>query len=87
MQNTQIIVGKDTIYKTQQILVNDSLVLNYIQLQKSVFVIPLTKLMVFFMGFVLVVTFIANISGIIGFFIFMIMFYYYVKGVIFIEPK
>ena len=50
-------------------------------------VIPLTKLMFFFMGFVLVVTFIANISGIIGFFIFMIMFYYYVKGVIFIEPK
>lgn len=34
----------DTIYKTQQILVNDSLVLNYIQLQKSAFVIPLTKL-------------------------------------------
>ena len=50
-------------------------------------VIPVTKLMVFFMGFVLVVTFIANISGIIGFFIFMIMFYYYVKGVIFIEPN
>ncbi len=40
----KIIVGKDTIYKTQQILVNDSLVLNYIQLQKSAFVIPLTKL-------------------------------------------
>jgi hypothetical protein len=39
-----MIVGKDTIYKTQQILVNDSLVLNYIQLQKSAFVIPLTKL-------------------------------------------
>jgi len=50
-------------------------------------VIPVTKLMVFFMGFVLVVTFIANISGIIGFFLFMIMFYYYVKGVIFIEPN
>jgi hypothetical protein len=44
LQNTQIIVGKDTIYTTQQILVNDSLVLNYIQLQKSAFVIPLTKL-------------------------------------------
>ena len=50
-------------------------------------VFPLTKLMVFFMGFVLVITFIANISGIIGFFIFMIMFYYYVKGIIFIEPN
>jgi len=50
-------------------------------------IIPVTKIMVFFMGFVLVVTFIANISGIIGFFIFMIMFYYYVKGIIFIEPK
>ncbi len=44
MQNTQIIVGKDTIYKTQQVLVNDSLVLNYMQLQKSAFAIPLTKL-------------------------------------------
>lgn len=52
-----------------------------------VVIIPLTKLMVFFMGFVLVVTFIANISGIIGFFLFMIMFYYYVKGIIFIEPN
>lgn len=50
-------------------------------------VIPLTKLMVFFMGFVLVITFIANIAGIIGFFIFMVMFYYYVKGIIFIEPN
>ena len=50
-------------------------------------IIPVTKAMVFFMGFVLVVTFIANISGIIGFFIFMIMFYYYVKGIIFIEPS
>jgi hypothetical protein len=50
-------------------------------------VIPLTKLMVFFMGFVLVITFIANIAGIIGFLIFMVMFYYYVKGIIFIEPN
>ena len=40
----KIIVGKDTIYKTQQILVNDSLVLNYMQLQKNAFAIPLTKL-------------------------------------------
>ena len=50
-------------------------------------VIPFTKLMAFFMGFVLVITFIANIAGIIGFLIFMLMFYYYVKGIIFIEPN
>lgn len=44
VQNPQIIIGKDTIYTAQQVIVNDSLVLNYMQLQKSVFVIPLTKL-------------------------------------------
>jgi hypothetical protein len=44
VQNPQIIVGKDTIYSAQQVLVNDSLVLNYMQLQKSAFAIPLTKL-------------------------------------------
>ncbi len=44
VQNPQITIGKDTIYTAQQVIVNDSLVLNYMQLQKSVFVIPLTKL-------------------------------------------
>lgn len=44
VQNPQIIVGKDSIYTAQQVLVNDSLVLNYTQLQKSAFAIPLTKL-------------------------------------------
>ena len=44
VQNPQIIVGKDTIYTAQQVLVNDSLVLNYMQLQKNAFAIPLTKL-------------------------------------------
>jgi hypothetical protein len=38
------------------------------------------------MAVVLVVTFIANISGILGFVIFIVMFYYYVKGIIYIEP-
>jgi hypothetical protein len=34
----------DTIWTAQQVLVNDSLVLNSTQLQKSAFEIPLTKL-------------------------------------------
>ncbi len=44
VQNPQLIQGNDTIYTAQQVLVNDSLVLNYTQLQKSAFAIPLTKL-------------------------------------------
>ncbi len=50
-------------------------------------VFPITKIMFFFMAFVLMVTFIANIAGILGFFIFILMFYYYVKGIIMIEPS
>jgi hypothetical protein len=50
-------------------------------------IFPIAKLMFLFMAFVLVVTFIANIAGIIGFFLFILMFYYYVKGIIFIEPS
>ena len=50
-------------------------------------VIPqMAKILLYFMFIVLIVTFIANISGLLGFFIFMIMFYYYVKGIIYIEP-
>jgi hypothetical protein len=49
-------------------------------------VVPVFKIMTYFMGFVLIMTFIGNIAGILGFFIFMAMFYYYVKGIIFIEP-
>ncbi len=67
-----------------------TLLQGFINLVKNliiVVVIPLIKVMILFMGFVLVVTFIANISGIIGFFLFMIMFYYYVKGIILIEPS
>lgn len=44
VQNPQIIVGKDSIYTAQQVLVNDSLVLNHMQLQINAFAIPLTKL-------------------------------------------
>ena len=40
---------------------------------------PVSKVLIYFMGFVLVLTFIGNIAGILGFFIFMLMFYYYVK--------
>lgn len=43
-QNPNMIKGKDTIWTAQQVLVNDSLVLNSMQLQKSAFAIPLTKL-------------------------------------------
>ncbi len=44
VQNPRLIKGQDTIYTAQQVLVNDSLVLNYTQLQKSAFAIPLTKM-------------------------------------------
>jgi hypothetical protein len=47
---------------------------------------PITKILVYFMGFVLIITFIGNIAGILGFFLFMVMFYYYVKGIIYIQP-
>jgi hypothetical protein len=50
-------------------------------------VIPsMAQILLYVMFVVLIVTFIANISGILGFFIFMIMLYYYVKGIIYIEP-
>ena len=42
-------------------------------------VLPLAQIMLYFMFIVLIVTFIANISGIIGCCLFMLMFYYYVK--------
>jgi hypothetical protein len=48
---------------------------------------PISKVLIYFMGFVLILTFIGNISGILGFFLFMLMFYYYIKGIIFIEPS
>ncbi len=49
-------------------------------------IFPILTPFVYFMGFVLIITFIGNIAGILGFFLFMIMFYYYVKGIIFIQP-
>jgi hypothetical protein len=49
-------------------------------------IFPIAQYMIYFLAIVLIVTFIANISGIIGFFIFILMFYYYVKGIIFIDP-
>ena len=49
-------------------------------------IFPMSKILLYFMAVVLVVTFIANISGILGFVIFIVMFYYYVKGIIYIEP-
>lgn len=44
VQNPSLIKGVDTIYTAQQVIVNDSLLLNSMQLQKSAFAIPLTKL-------------------------------------------
>ncbi|MES2513943.1 MAG: hypothetical protein V4580_07345 [Bacteroidota bacterium] len=44
VQNPRLVSGNDTIYTAQQVLVNDSLVLNSMQLQKSAFTIPLNKL-------------------------------------------
>jgi hypothetical protein len=52
----------------------------------SYIIFPLAQIMLYFMFIVLIVTFIANISGIIGCCLFMLMFYYYVKGIIFIDP-
>jgi hypothetical protein len=44
VQNPRLVNDNDTIYTAQQVLVNDSLVLNSTQLQKRAFTIPLTKL-------------------------------------------
>lgn len=60
---------------------------NVIKFVSLKIIFPVAKLMFFFMAFVLMITFIANIAGIIGFFIFILMFYYYVKGIILIEPS
>ena len=49
-------------------------------------IFPMAQILLYFMFIVLILTFIANISGILGFLIFMLMFYYYVKGIIYIEP-
>ena len=44
LQNPHLIKENDTIYSALQVLVNDKLVLNSMQLQKSAFAIPLTKM-------------------------------------------
>ncbi len=62
-------------------------IVNGVWLSLSEVVWPLTKVLIYFMGFVLILTFIGNIAGILGFFIFILMLYYYVKGIIFIEPS
>jgi hypothetical protein len=50
------------------------------------FIIPLTKYIFYFMMFCFALTLIGNLAGIFGFFIFVIVFYYYVKGILFIQP-
>ena len=52
----------------------------------SYIIFPVAQYMLYFMAIILIITFVANISGIIGFFLFILMFYYYVKGIIFIDP-
>jgi hypothetical protein len=44
VKNPYFVTGEDTIYTVQQVIVNDSLVLNRTQLQKPAFAIPLTRM-------------------------------------------
>jgi hypothetical protein len=48
--------------------------------------IPLIKIMTYVMAVCFVFCVISNLAGLFGLIIFMMVFYYYVKGIIFIEP-
>ncbi len=50
-------------------------------------IIPLGKLSLYIILLCFVFSVLANLAGIIGLILFMIIFYYYVKGIIFIEPN
>jgi hypothetical protein len=50
-------------------------------------IIPLCKISLYVVLVCLVFSILANLAGVIGLIIFMIVFYYYVKGIIFIEPN
>jgi hypothetical protein len=48
--------------------------------------IPLIKIMTYVMAVCFVFCVISNLAGLFGLIIFMMIFYYYIKGIIFIEP-
>ena len=50
-------------------------------------IIPLAKLSLYIVLLCLAFSIISNLAGILGLIIFMVIFYYYVKGIIFIEPN
>lgn len=49
-------------------------------------IIPLIKFMTYVMAVCFIFCVISNLAGLFGLIIFMFVFYYYVKGIIFIEP-
>jgi hypothetical protein len=49
-------------------------------------IIPLFPIALYFLFFCIILALIGNLSGILGFFIFMVLFYFYVKGIIFYQP-
>ncbi len=49
-------------------------------------IIPLIKFMTYVMAVCFIFCVISNLAGLFGLIIFMMVFYYYVKGIIFIEP-
>jgi hypothetical protein len=50
-------------------------------------IIPLCKLSLYILLVCLAFSILSNLAGIIGLIIFMVVFYYYVKGIIFIQPN
>jgi hypothetical protein len=51
------------------------------------FIIPVSKYIFYFMVICFALTLIGNLAGIFGFIVFIIVFYYYVKGILFIQPN
>ena len=64
-----------------------SLIIDSIKNLFTYVIFPVSRILTYVILVVLMATFIGNISGILGFFIFMYIFYYYVKGIILIEPE
>ncbi len=52
----------------------------------SKIVVPLIKFMTYIMAVCFVFCVVSNLAGLFGLIIFMFIFYYYIKGIIFIEP-
>jgi hypothetical protein len=50
-------------------------------------IIPLAKLSLYIVLLCLAFSILSNLAGIIGLIVFMAIFYYYVKGIIFIQPN